>query len=89
MRSGFFSSYVPWVGAFFLAIGLLSFFTHAPLLGGALLCIGVAFLLLGNSAQAWPTLPLWRKIGSAVGIIVGLVFLVTSLITTAFEAAGD
>jgi len=80
MRSGFFSSYIPWVGAFFLAMGLLSLFTHAPLLGGALLCIGVAFLLLGNSAQAWPTLPPWRKIGSAIGIVAGLIFLVASLI---------
>lgn len=84
MRSGFFSSYVPWVGAFFLAMGLLSFFTHAPLLGGALLCIGAAFLLLGNSAQAWPTLPPWRKIGSAIGIVAGLAFLVTSLIINGF-----
>lgn len=80
MRSGIFQSYVPWVGAFFIAMGLLSFFTQAPLLGAALLCIGVAFLLLGGSAQAWPTLPPWRKIGSAAGIIVGLVFLVASLI---------
>jgi hypothetical protein len=84
MRSGFFSSYIPWVGAFFLAMGLLSLFTHAPLLGGALLCIGAAFLLLGNSAQAWPTLPPWRKIGSAIGIVAGLIFLVISLITSGF-----
>ncbi|HEY7342522.1 MAG TPA: hypothetical protein VH591_16730 [Ktedonobacterales bacterium] len=84
MRSGFFSSYVPWVGAFFLAIGLLSLFTHAPLLGGALLCIGVAFLLLGASAQAWPTLPPWRKIGSAVGVVAGLIFLIISLIMNGF-----
>ena len=80
MRSGFFTSYVPWVGAFFIAIGILSFFTRAPLLGGALLCSGVAFLLLGGSAQAWPTLPPWRRIGSVVGISVGLVLLVASLI---------
>jgi hypothetical protein len=84
MRSGFFSSYVPWVGAFFLAIGLLSLFTHMPLLGGALLCIGAAFLLLGNSPQAWPTLPPWRKIGSAIGVVAGLAFLVASLITSGF-----
>lgn len=84
MRSGFFSSYVPWVGAFFIAMAVLSFFTHAPLLGGALLCIGVAFLLLGGSAQAWPTLPVWRKIGSAVGVVVGLGFLVASLIINGF-----
>lgn len=82
MRSGFFSSYVPWIGAFFIAMGVLSIFTHAPLLGGALLCIGVAFLLLGGSAQAWPTLPPWRKIGSAAGIVAGLAFLIASLLTT-------
>ncbi|MGE5333364.1 MAG: hypothetical protein ACM3N4_01570 [Nitrososphaerota archaeon] len=82
MRSGFFSSYVPWVGAFFIAIGILSFFTSAPLLGAALLCSGAAFLMLGGSAQAWPTLPPWRRIGSAVGIIAGLGFLIASLITT-------
>jgi hypothetical protein len=80
MRSGFFSSYVPWVGAFFIAIGILSFFTKAPLLGGALLCSGVAFLMLGGSAQAWPTLPPWRRIGSVVGIAIGMVLLVASLI---------
>ena len=80
MRSGFFQSYVPWVGAFFIAIGALSFFTQAPLLGGALFCIGAAFLLLGGSAQAWPQLPPWRKIGSAIGIVAGLVFLVASLV---------
>jgi len=80
MRSGFFSSYVPWVGAFFIAIGILSFFTKAPLLGGALLCSGVAFLLLGGSAQAWPALPPWRRIGSVVGIAIGMVLLVASLI---------
>lgn len=81
MRSGLFQSYVPWVGAFFIAMGVLSFFTHAALLGGALVCIGVAFLLLGGSAQAWPTLPPWRKFGSAAGILAGLAFLVASLIT--------
>ncbi len=86
MRSGFFQSYVPWVGAFFIAIGALSFFTQAPLLGGALLCIGAAFLLLGGSAQAWPQLPPWRKIGSAVGIVAGLVFLVASLVINGYEA---
>jgi hypothetical protein len=80
MRSGLFSSYVPWVGAFFIAVGLISLFTGTTLLGAALLCIGVAFLLLGSSAQAWPTLPPWRRIGSAVGIVVGLAFLVASLI---------
>lgn len=84
MRSGLFSSYVPWVGAFFIAMGLLSLFTNALLLGGALLCIGAAFLLLGGSAQAWPTLPPWRKVGSAVGIVVGLGFLVASLIVNGF-----
>jgi hypothetical protein len=84
MRSGFFSSYVPWVGAFFIAIGILSFFTHAPLLGAALVCSGAAFLMLGGSAQAWPTLPSWRRIGSAVGIVLGLGFLIASLITSGF-----
>ncbi|HET8906833.1 MAG TPA: hypothetical protein VFN11_07700 [Ktedonobacterales bacterium] len=84
MQSGIFKSFVPWVGAFFLAMGVLSFFTHAPLLGGALLCIGVAFLLLGASAQAWPTLPPWRKVGSAAGVVAGLVLLIVSLITNGF-----
>lgn len=84
MRSGFFSSYVPWVGAFFIAIGILSLVTGAPLLGAAMVCSGAAFLMLGGSAQAWPTLPPWRKIGSAVGIVVGLGFLIASLVITGF-----
>lgn len=84
MRSGIFQSYVPWVGAFFIAIGLISFFTNAALLGGALICIGAALLLLGGSAQLWPTLPTWRKIGSAVGILAGLGLLVASLIINGF-----
>lgn len=84
MQSGMFRSFVPWVGAFFIAVGLISLFTGTVLLGAALLCIGAAFLLLGASAQAWPTLPPWRKIGSAIGIIAGLGFLIASLIVNGF-----
>jgi len=68
------------IGAGFALAGVGALVTGEPAVGGALLCVGAAFLLYGKETRPWADLPRWKRLSTLGLIFVGAVFLVFGLI---------
>ena len=80
-RSSIFAG-TPAFGAAFFLVGVFSLIEGGFLAAGAFLCIGLALILPGTDAQAWPTLPQWRRSATILALFVGAGCAVGVLITS-------
>lgn len=69
------------IGAGFALAGIGALVSGVPIVGGALLCVGAAFLIYGNETRPWADLPRWKRLTTLGLIFVGAVFLVIALVT--------
>jgi hypothetical protein len=72
----------PFIGAFFAVAGLVAIVTGAPIIGGAFLCVGAAFLVYWRDVRPWAEIPRLKRLIILALIFLGAVFLVAALATT-------
>jgi len=67
---------------FFLLAAAASLFTQQSLIGGALLCAGLAFLIYGPDTRPWAELPRWKRLAALSLIFAGAVCVVIAALST-------
>ncbi len=72
----------PYIGAFFVVAGIVAILTGEPLVGGAFLGVGAAFLVYWRDTRPWVEIPRAKRLTVLGLIFVGAVFLVIALVTS-------
>lgn len=72
----------PYIGAFFTVAGIVAILTGEPLVGGAFLGVGAAFLVYWRDNRPWAEIPRVKRLTVLGLIFVGAVFLVIALVTS-------
>lgn len=63
--------FTPFIGAACVLAAIGIFLSGSISLAVAILCMGGTFLLLGGSAEAWTSFPLWRRLVIVALLVVG------------------
>lgn len=69
----------PFIGAFFALAGIVAIATGSPLIGGAFLCVGAAFLVYWRDIRPWAEIPRGKRFAILGLILLGAIFLAAAL----------
>jgi hypothetical protein len=72
-------TYNPIIGAFFALAGIVAIATGSPIIGGAFLCVGAAFLVYWRDVRPWAEIPRVKRFAILILIFLGAVFLAAAL----------